>query len=123
MGGKVKKEAKRFEDKVKGTAKSIGGTFLGPAGMIGGTTRVAGKAMSAAGVSNPLKPPSIPDIEVNMPGGEKITEPATIDYSGAIAAEEERRRRANSRGRGSTILTGSLGSTESANIGTSRLLG
>lgn len=122
MGGKAKKEAKRFEKKVRGVAKDVGGAFANPLGMIQGSTKLAGKGLEAAGMPNPLKPPEVPDINVNMPG-ENITEPATIDYSGAIAAEEERRRRANARGRGSTILTGSLGSTESANIGTSRLLG
>lgn len=92
-------------------------------GMIGGSTSLAtGGKVSTTEMLTDAVTPDIPKIET--PAVAELAEPATIDDSGARAAEEERRRRANARGRGSTVLTGSLGlPSGSANIGTATLLG
>lgn len=68
--------------------------------------------------------PDIPEMpEISTPGTEDVTAAATIDDSGARAAEEERMRRARASGRASTILTSPSGLSGPANIGTATLLG
>lgn len=50
--------------------------------------------------------------------------PPTIDYEGVQAAgDAERRRQRAAAGQASTMLTGGLGDTSTATIGTTKLLG
>ncbi len=49
--------------------------------------------------------------------------PPPVDVEGGEAAERERKRRRAARGRSSTILSGSLGDTSTARVGTRALTG
>lgn len=49
--------------------------------------------------------------------------PPPVDAEAGEAAQREKRRRRAARGRTSTVLTGNLGDTSSARVGTSALTG
>lgn len=59
----------------------------------------------------------------DRPRAAPIKAPPTVDVEGARAAERQRRKRRKGRGRASTILSGALGDTSGASIGSKGLTG
>lgn len=128
MGSSAKEALSDFEDDVKGEAKRAGDTIEEAAKDAEDAVKVVFPVHTLPAIAKDTVKGIVPDIDIPDPGDVTVNipeeaMPATIDNEGAAAAEAERFRRRQAQGRGSTILTGSLGLSAPANVGTAMLLG